>query len=182
MATLNERQSLFARHYADCLNATKAAIRAGYAEKGAAVHGHGLLRNPNVAKEIRRLLALCAMPREEVVARLARIARSDMEDFVKEATSQDADGNLTKVVYPDMATAKAAGVLPLVKKMKQGRFGIEFELYDAQAALNTLARITGLIEGGRDDDDNDDSETEEEAGLTARDLATEQALMESAHG
>ncbi len=49
---LTARQKLFALEYLKDLNATQAAIRAGYSEKGAEVTGFNLLRNTKVAAEI----------------------------------------------------------------------------------------------------------------------------------
>lgn len=49
---LTTRRKLFALEYLKDLNATQAAIRAGYSEKGAEVTGFNLLRNTKVAAEI----------------------------------------------------------------------------------------------------------------------------------
>jgi phage terminase small subunit len=43
---LTRRQELFVAEYLRDLNATRAAIAAGYGEKGAAVQGSQLLTNP----------------------------------------------------------------------------------------------------------------------------------------
>ncbi|MBB4314565.1 terminase small subunit [Roseospira marina] len=56
-ADLNDRQRAFCEEYLVDLNATQAAIRAGYAEDSAAQQGWALLRNPKVFKEINRLKA-----------------------------------------------------------------------------------------------------------------------------
>ena len=49
---LTTKRKLFAMEYLKDLNATQAAIRAGYSEKGAEVTGFNLLRNTKVAAEI----------------------------------------------------------------------------------------------------------------------------------
>lgn len=51
---LNERQQAFVREYLKDFNGKQAAIRAGYAAKGADVTASKLLRNPKVAAEIAR--------------------------------------------------------------------------------------------------------------------------------
>lgn len=51
---LNERQLAFVKEYLTDLNGTQAAIRAGYAAKGAEVTASKLLTNPKVAAEIAR--------------------------------------------------------------------------------------------------------------------------------
>lgn len=55
MTKLTDKQELFAREYLKDLNATQAAIRAGYSEKTAAVQGCENLTKPNIAKRIAEL-------------------------------------------------------------------------------------------------------------------------------
>ncbi len=51
---LNEKQIAFAREYVVDLNATKAAIRAGYSEKTAGQIGFELLKKPEIQEEINK--------------------------------------------------------------------------------------------------------------------------------
>lgn len=73
----------FAREYLRDLNGTQAAIRAGYSPTSAASTASEILRNPKVAAAISAGMALQAVPAEEVLARLGRIARSSMGDFLR---------------------------------------------------------------------------------------------------
>ncbi len=52
MNKMTAKQERFVAEYLIDLNATQAAIRAGYAEKGAAVEGSRLLANPKVAAAV----------------------------------------------------------------------------------------------------------------------------------
>ena len=52
MAKLTPRQARFVEEYLIDLNATQAAIRAGYSEKGATVRGSELLANRNVSEAV----------------------------------------------------------------------------------------------------------------------------------
>lgn len=54
---LSDKQSRFAEEYIIDMKAGPAAIRAGYAEKGAGVQGHHLLKNPKVRARINELRA-----------------------------------------------------------------------------------------------------------------------------
>ena len=54
---LNERERLFVREYLVDLNGKAAAIRAGYAPKGAAARGSKLLKRPAVAKAVETAMA-----------------------------------------------------------------------------------------------------------------------------
>ena len=51
-AKLTAKQQQFIAEYLIDLNASAAAVRAGYAKKSAEVEGHRLLRNANIAAEI----------------------------------------------------------------------------------------------------------------------------------
>ena len=49
---LTAKQALFVKEYLVDLNATGAAVRAGYSEKTATIIGHENLRKPNIAEAI----------------------------------------------------------------------------------------------------------------------------------
>jgi hypothetical protein len=53
---VNPKQELFAFEYAHSLNATDAAIRAGYSEASAYSQGHDLLKKPEIQARITELL------------------------------------------------------------------------------------------------------------------------------
>lgn len=56
MRKLNDKQKRFAREYVIDLNATRAAIRAGYSEKTAKSQGQRLLTNVDVSEFIKELM------------------------------------------------------------------------------------------------------------------------------
>lgn len=76
----DKRQRFIDEYLKDC-NATRAAIRAGYAEPGARVEGHRLLTNANIRAEIDRRLNESAMSANEAVKAMADIARTRLNDF-----------------------------------------------------------------------------------------------------
>lgn len=57
MAKLTEKQELFIQEYLVDLNATQAAIRAGYSENTAYSIGNENLKKPEIAEKIRELMA-----------------------------------------------------------------------------------------------------------------------------
>lgn len=85
---LTPMQRLFALEYIVDLNATKAAVRAGFSEKTAAVQGHQLLKNPLVAAEIERQqkerLERIRMDADGLLVRLFEEADADMADLIDE--------------------------------------------------------------------------------------------------
>jgi phage terminase small subunit len=139
---LTAKQEKFIASYIRCLNASKAARDAGYAESSAHVRGHELVRNSNIAAIIKEELAKQSMTSEEVVARLAAQARGDIIDLLD-------PGTLTL----DWEKAQAAGVSHLIKKLKQTIITnddqqteiFEIELYDAQKALVHLGKTMAMF-------------------------------------
>ncbi|MFP1767270.1 terminase small subunit [Lonsdalea quercina] len=57
MAKLTDKQELFAREYLSDLNATQAAKRAGYSEKGARNQAHRMMTNDDILQRIAELNA-----------------------------------------------------------------------------------------------------------------------------
>lgn len=57
MAKLTDKQELFAREYLKDLNATQAAIRAGYSESGARNQAHRMMTNDDILQRITELNA-----------------------------------------------------------------------------------------------------------------------------
>lgn len=82
---LTDRQSRFVDEYLVDLNATKAAIRAGYSAKTAASQGERLLRNVEVAGAIEKRKversAATGITQERVLRELAVLAFSDVTHY-----------------------------------------------------------------------------------------------------
>lgn len=145
---LSKKRRVFIEEYLKDFNGTQAAIRAGYAENSASVTASRLIANDNISDAIDAAIEERAMTANEVLQRLADMARGDMGDFL--------DVNSMGLFNLDLAKAKELGLLHLVKKlkdrsvmtmtMKDGEevatetHNIEVELHDAQSALVHLGR------------------------------------------
>ena len=135
---MTPKQKLFIAEYLTDFNATQSAIRAGYSPKTAGIIGFENLRKPKISAEIERHLKERAMSADEVLERIANIARGTAADYL----TIDEWGHTSL----DLPRMKEKGKLHLIKKykvIKQG--GIEIELYDAQGALNQLGKAYGLF-------------------------------------
>lgn len=133
MAYQSDKRKLFIEAYLDCLNATEAARRAGYATP--MQEGHRLLRIDEIKEAVREGMQARAMPADEVLARLTAIASADIRDLF----DFDADGNMKKLKLTRDAP------LYMIKSLVPTAKGLKVELHDAQAALNTLAKHHGLL-------------------------------------
>lgn len=145
---LTGKQTLFVEAYLRCWNKTESARQAGYAGNDATLGaiGYENFKKPDIFDEIQRRISETAMSADEVLMRLGDQARGNMGDFWKIEEGQPP--------VLDLTNDKAK--LQLIKKMKvktTKRFytededpvtevttEIDFELYDAQAALEKLGR------------------------------------------
>ena len=75
--TLTAKQRAFVLEYPVDFNATQAAIRAGYSEKGATVRGSELLGNRKVSVEIEKEYKKRALSLDETLARVVHIATGE---------------------------------------------------------------------------------------------------------
>lgn len=130
---LSNKQQLFIESYLQCFNATKAALDAGYSENTASEIGYENLRKPQIEEAISKRLRESAMSADEVLMRLAEQARGDHSRYISQQGSVD---------IASLVNDKKAH---LIKKIKETKDGTEYEFYDAQSALNTLAKHHGLL-------------------------------------
>jgi phage terminase small subunit len=78
---LNDRQILFCEEYLVDLNATQAAIRAGYSRKTARAIGSENLTKPDIRKCIDQKLQEHSLGREETIKLLSDIAQGSLNDY-----------------------------------------------------------------------------------------------------
>ena len=146
---LTNKQQVFIDEYLLRFNATKAARAAGYSAKGAYQQGWALLRIPEIQAAIKARLDEVHMSADEALKLLSDMGRSDMGDFL------DVSGMGFNL---DLSDAKEKGLTKLIKKVKQKTttfiakkesdedrevHELEIELYDAQAAIRDVLKISG---------------------------------------
>lgn len=93
MAGLTDKQQRFVDEYLIDLNATQAAIRAGYSEKTARSIGQRLLTNVDIQKAIEEAQSKRAerteITQDMVLQELAKIGFSNMLDYMTKTDSGD---------------------------------------------------------------------------------------------
>lgn len=143
MAELTAKQERFVNEYIKDLNATQAAIRAGYSKKTAGVQGSTLLKNPNVSEEIKKRLgdikSDSIADATEVLEYFTRVMRrEEKEKVVVTLKSETSDWVLGEDGHYRKNTVKSERV-EVVE--------IAAKLSDANTAAIQLAKRYGLING-----------------------------------
>jgi phage terminase small subunit len=149
---LTAKQARFVAEYLIDLNATQAAIRAGYSARTAAEIGYELLRRPAVAAAIAEAQAARAQRMEitadRVVAELAKIGFANMADYMR--VGADGDPVLD---FSTLTRDQASALIEIaVDDYIDGRGGearqvrrVRFKLVDKRAALVDLGRHLGIF-------------------------------------
>ncbi|MGH7073520.1 MAG: terminase small subunit [Stellaceae bacterium] len=142
---LNAKQRAFAQEYLVDLNATQAAIRAGYKESAANRAGWRLLRLPGVAEAIAASMAARAertrVSADRVLLEYARLAFADMRTFAEWGPQ-----GMKLRPHTALSDADAAAVKELTEIGPEGR--PKLRLHDKHPALAALARHLGLFGTG----------------------------------
>lgn len=145
---LTPKQELFVAEYLTDLNATRAAIAAGYSPKNADSWGAQLLSNSKVSAEIAKKhgkhLGKLEITAERVLAELARLAFYDPRKFF------DTDGRLKPLDEIDDDTAMAlAGMKTMHKVVGDENDGVlvftDYKLADKGLNLERLGRHLKLF-------------------------------------
>lgn len=154
---MNARQQRFADEYLIDLNATQAAIRAGYAEGSAHVDGPRLLSNAGIARLIAtkkaRREARSVITQDRVLDELAVLAHSDPTHY-----AMDELGNLTLAPGAPKDAMRAVSSVKrrrIVRKMgddEEVTFEVEFKLWDKPSTLKLAGRHVDLFADKSTDD------------------------------
>lgn len=142
--SLTPKQKRFAAEYLTDLNATQAALRAGYSPRTARVIGGENLLKPAIAAAIaagmKRMEERTEVTQERVIAELARVAFSDLRRVM------GPDGSLRKPQEWDHDTAGAIASMECVTRGPEEavEYVHKVKAWDKMAALEKLGRHVGL--------------------------------------
>lgn len=150
-AKLTALQKRFIEEYLVDLNATQAAIRAGYSEKTAYSIGSENLKKPEIAERIRKRqearVDRTQITQDFVLLELAKIAKADGTMFAR----VDGRGSVRFTKTDDLAPEECAAIAGI----KKGKFGTEVKTYDKVKALELIGKHLGMF-GTRKDTDGAD--------------------------
>jgi phage terminase small subunit len=142
---LPAKHERFVEEYLCDLNASAAAVRAGYSRKGAAVQGHRLLRNAKVAAAIaagrQRLTEKAEISAERVLEEYARVAFADIRSVISWTSS----GVVTVKPSAELTAEEAATIAEMQDVATANGRTVRVKLADKLEALGALARHLGLF-------------------------------------
>lgn len=146
---LSPRHETFCREYLVDLNASQAAIRAGYSKAAAGALGYDLLQIPKVAARVKQLMderaARVQITQDRVLRELARLAFSDLrqafrEDGTLKLPHEWDDDTAAAMAGVDTTTSSVGGddspITLTTKKVK---------VFDKSAALTLAMRHLGML-------------------------------------
>lgn len=142
---MTKKQDRFVLEYLIDLNATQAAIRAGYSPATANEQGARLLANVSVRAAIDKAIAersrRTGVNADRVVRELAKLGFANITDVVDLKTAKVKEG----ASEDDLSCIQSI-------KIKPNEFGIEREvkMYDKRAALVDLGKHLGLFNADKD--------------------------------
>lgn len=162
---LTAKQQRFCDEYLVDLNATQAAIRAGYSEKTACEQGARLLANVKVQhylqKRKKERVERTEITQDMVLYELANIAFSNAADYaavVEKDAMTEVDGVMIPALDAEGKPVKYRTVEPVLTKdlteqqkralavIKKGRDGFEIKAHDKVRALELLGKHLGMWE------------------------------------
>ena len=154
---MTPKQQRFVEEYLVDLNATQAAIRAGYSEDSAHVIGHENLSKPNIQEALAAAMnersERTQITADRVLEEYAKLAFQDIRKAVRwgrnpgDETSQNAEPNGLNI-YPvslipseeiDDDTAAAVSEISLTQS------GLKVKMHDKKGALDSVARHLGMF-------------------------------------
>ncbi len=174
---LSERDLLAIAHYCATFNVRESMLAAGFAPTTAYKRGFLFLRRPAVAAEVKRRLEVlhevCTMSSMELMAELDLLASSNIDDYVTVPDGEDASGVVFKEWDKITREQKAAIHEIKVETRYEGRGEnktevrtVTFKLYDKLRAIETKARLNGLM-GDKEKDDGDSAPNDYARGVSA---------------
>jgi phage terminase small subunit len=162
---LTSKQEVFVAEYLKDLNATQAAIRAGYSKKTAESIGAENLRKPQIQSKIQEAMAKRSertqVDQDNVIKELAKVAFSNMCDVADWGPEIG-----IRLHESDSISDTARGAVQKIKrrlsKDNDGNYSVdslEIQLHDKLKALEMLGRHLGMFDGSGSSTGNSESQT-----------------------
>jgi len=152
---LTGKQSRFVSEYLVDLNATQAAVRAGYSVKRADAIGYENLRKPEIQTAIEKAMAKreqrTEITQDRVLKELARIGFADIRKVVDWGESVSVMNELTGVesIVHGITMRPAADLdddtAAAISEIAETNQGLKVKFHDKQAALVNIGKHLGMF-------------------------------------
>ena len=157
MAKLTNKQKAFIEEYMIDLNATQAAIRAGYKEKAAYMTGAENLRKPQIQEELQRRMRereiRTEITQDKVLKELAKIGFADIKDYLSFRTAKTVVARDKETGEPIIDYAQIIEVVDssevdgsMIQEVSLSSKGVfSFKLHDKMSALDKIGKHLGMF-------------------------------------
>lgn len=159
MAKLTARQKRFIGEYLVDLNATQAALRAGYSEKSAGKIGFQLLEKTRVQEEIDKAMRArekrTNITQDMVLEEYRQLGFSKITDYLTVRTERILVGRDMETNEPiseirQLLILKDTSEIPedklaAIAEIKETQHGLSFKLHDKKGALDSIAKHLGMF-------------------------------------
>ena len=165
MQKLTDKQALFCKEYLIDLNATQAAIRAGYSEKTAKEMGYENLTKPHILEEVQRLMKKRSekveLTANDVLREIKDLLSTDITDvaeiITKETIARDHKGNIMydengdpiTETYQMMRLKDTSQMSPAaiksISEIGHNAHGLYIKRYDKQKTIEQAGRHLKLF-------------------------------------
>ena len=157
---LTSKQKMFVKEYLVDLNATQAALRAGYSEKTAYRTGADNLKKPQIQEAIQQAMQKreqrTEITADKVLEEYAKLGFSDVTDYLQVVTERILVGHDKETGEPisdisQFVLMKDTANIPksklaAISEIKQAKDGsISFKLHDKKGALDSIAKHLGMF-------------------------------------
>ena len=153
MSDIPRKRERFIKEYLLDLNATAAAIRAGYSKKTAYSTGHALLKRPEIQAEVTRMIKKRSerteIESDQVIQEYAHVAFSNVLDYVR------IEGRDIFIDLANITRAQAAAIMEVTQdiSIRTGEDGeevekikkISFKLHPKLPALRDLGKHLNIF-------------------------------------
>lgn len=140
---LTPKQKLFCKYYLISLNATDAAIKAGYSKKTAAEAGYENLTKPHIKEylesQIKKREQKLEITADKVITEIAKLAFANTSDVLEISDSGVIIKDLKNIDTTCIASAEE------IFDKKGMRLGVKIKLHDKTKNLELLGRHLGLF-------------------------------------
>jgi phage terminase small subunit len=138
--SLSPQQELFVRQYVLDLNATKAALRAGYAKKSARTQGSYLLTKPEIQAAVKvrqeRRFEKVDIKTDDVLRLMRKFAFTDLSGVI------EVRGNKTYITDTSHLTEDQ---MACISEIKETAEGIQVKLISREKMIELLGRHMGMF-------------------------------------